>query len=63
MTEDLSDCEGNPPCVLGGSNSDVQAIVGELQMVSMSRRRLGTFLLRLVPPILPSELLLWKIKK
>lgn len=52
FTEDLSDCEGGPPFVCLGSNSDVQVIVGELQMVPMSSRRLGAFLLCLLLPIL-----------
>lgn len=52
FTEDLSDCEGGPPLVCLGSNSDVQVIVGELQMVPMSSRRLGAFLLCLLLPIL-----------
>lgn len=59
FTEDLSDCEGGPPFVFRGSNSDVQVIVGELQMVSMSSRRLGTFLCP-VPLILLIDLLHWK---
>lgn len=60
FTGDLSDCDGGPPFVFRGSNSDVQVNVGELQMVSMSSRRLGTFLLRLVSLILGIDLLLWK---
>lgn len=59
FTDNLSDCEGSPPFVFRGSNSDVQLTVGELQMVSMSSR-LGPFLLCLVPLILLIDLLLWK---
>lgn len=63
FTEDLSDCEGGPPFVLRGSNSDVQVTAAELQMVSMSSSRLGTFLHCLLPPILLTDFLLWKKKK
>lgn len=56
LHRNLDDCERGSPFALRRSSSYVQVIVGEIQMVSMSSRRLGTFLLCLVSLILLIDL-------